>query len=494
MIRLPRFSLLAAIGAGLSGTASGTRDASSIEPAHLTVYSGGYEGLAGHGSGGFALIRQPLQPQVTAGANVVRYDTLPRTLDVGTVALQLPSGLRLSGQRYEFASAGRAALIQSAIGQTVTVEQFAGDSVLRETGVLLAGEDGLSLRLADGRVRLFGQYANIELPALPSGSQARPTLVWQIDSDRAGQPSLTLDYATGGLAWRAEYRIALTGETGCRLRLDGTALVVNRSGIGFRDARLTLVAGEPNQVREEVGGAEGRMRFAMAAAPAMAADQPQVTDSSEYHAYPLPRPVDLPDGSIQHLPLLTDAGETPCRRSYRTGNRDPIRVAVPMLYRDIGGDGPLPVTTRIDFDNDRRAGLGIPLPAGRARVFEADGALLGEVRLGHTAPGTPIELDLGEVFDLSSERSTLDFRIDRTGHILTERLQWTVRNGKSVPVQVRVEDVLPRWSDWEIIESEQGWDRVDAQQIAFDVMVPAEDKRIFSYTVRYRLPPDTRYP
>lgn len=47
-------------------------------------------------------------------------------------------------------------------------------------------------------------------------------------------------------------------------------------------------------------------------------------------------------------------------------------------------------------------------------------------------------------------------------------------------------ETLPRWSDWEIIESSVEATKKGANRVEFDVPVPANDEAVLTYTVRYR--------
>ena len=65
-----------------------------------------------------------------------------------------------------------------------------------------------------------------------------------MQADKTGDAGFELAYPMGGMAWRAEYLATLAPGDGCKLDFDGAALIANRSGAGFADAKLTLVAGE----------------------------------------------------------------------------------------------------------------------------------------------------------------------------------------------------------------------------------------------------------
>lgn len=466
----------------------------------LTIYSGDYEAVAGNGApaqAGYALVRERLQYPLQAGDNALVLDGLPHAIDAAGVTLHAGAGVRVAGQRYDFALPGQQALLQRALGKTVTVEQASGGTRQAYTGTLLAAGQGLTLALPDGRIKVLADYSSFELAERPPGLVAEPTLRWDVQAARAGAADFRLDYPTAGLAWRAEYRATLAEGSRCRLDLSAAAQVVNRSGTGFDAARLTLVAGEPRRTGAVAPAAKTMAMESMRMADAA----PQPEASGEYHAYRLPGTADLPDGSIRRVPLMADAAGVACERRYETQPAMGLwRPPTPIVEPGFGSTGPQPVRSLLEFDNRERTGLGRPLPAGRVRVFEADGdpgsspgqALLGEAAIGHTPAGETIELELGTAFDLSAERSREDFRLDRAARQMTETVAVALRNAKPQAAAVRVVEVLPRWSEWEIVEASAKWEKLDAQRVAFDVPVAASGETTVRYTVRYRWAPEQR--
>jgi hypothetical protein len=268
----------------------------------------------------------------------------------------------------------------------------------------------------------------------------------------------------------------------------GAAQVANRSGASFAQAAVTLVAGQPNVQRSV------QPQMMMAKASMEAADggvAPQA--SGEYHAYPLPGRVDLPDSSIQRVPLLAEAAGVACVRRYESqapwGDYRPPR---PLIEPDYGPAGEQPVMAMLEFANRKQQGLGVPLPAGRVRAFvrERDGAeaFLGEAMLEHTPSGREVRLPLGQAFDLTAERTRESFELEPDRHGMFETVRLTLRNAKAEAATVRVLEPLPRWHAWEVVDSSGPWHKSNAQTIAFDVAVPAGGEATVRYRVRYRWP------
>jgi len=471
----------------------------SMAPAHaapttLTVYSGDYDAVvqsdAAPGGPGFALFQSTVGFDLASGENAVRLGGLPAALDASSVRLRPRGEAAVRGQRFDFALAGQDALLQRAIGQTITVEQAVGDSRQSYTGVLLAAGNGLTLRLPDGRVKMLASYASFELATLPEGMVVEPTLAWDIRAGRAGRQDFSLDYATAGLAWRAEYQADLSGGAkACRMDLEGAAMVVNRSGADFTGVALTLVAGEPNRVAS--AGPEMMAKDTMMVRAEAALSAPSAQASGEYHAYRLPGTGALPQGSVQRLPLVDRAQGVACERRYETrAESGDWRPPQPMIDANFNSpSGEQPVIASLRFKNASQAGLGVPLPAGRVRVFDG-GNLLGEAVFGHTPANADVSLALGTVFDLTAERTREAFSVDRAGRQMEERISVLVRNAKTEAATVRVVEPLPRWSDWDIVASTVPAARKDAQSASFDLAVPAGGEARLTYTVRYRWAPD----
>src|SRR5690606_33406915 len=290
----------------------------------LTIYSGDYESLSGDtvaraGMPGYALIERPLHYSLKAGVNTVAANGLPRAMDVEAAQLRPESGgIALQSQRFVAPLSGTDEVIAQVIGQRIVVEHTAGNAKQSDTGVLLAANDGLTLALGDGRIKVIHNYDNF---SVVDGSKLVPQqaeLRWTVQADSAGDADFQLSYPMGGMAWRAEYRATLAdadaNATGCRLAMDGAAMVVNRAGVGFTNARLTLVAGAPARARGRPGMA---MRSSYAAADASAAkmeNMPSVRQSGEYHAYELPQSLTIANGVIERVPLFAQLPAVACER------------------------------------------------------------------------------------------------------------------------------------------------------------------------------------
>ena len=467
----------------------------------LTIYSGDYESVAqseaSAGGSGFALFESNIGFDLKSGDNDVSLGGLPQGMDSSSLVLRPGGGAKIRGQRFDFAIAGHDELLRRALGQTITVEHAIGNDRQTYSGQLMSAGNGLTLKLNDGRIKVLSNYASFELTRLPDGVVNEPTLRWSISSPSTKRENFALSYATAGLAWRAEYLVNARGfSKDCKMDIEGAAMVINRSGADFNNVMLTLVAGQPNRAPS----AEPEMM--VAAAPmarksmAMGDGAPAAEASGEYHAYKLPNTGSLAQGSVQRLPLVNPANNITCERRYETNySLGDWMPPYPIIDANYGaGDGQeLPVFATLRFKNSTAAGLGVPLPAGRVRIFDGKD-FLGEANISHTTANQNVALQVGTVFDLKSTRSREDFQIDRDARSMVERISITLINSKAHAATVRVSERLPRWSSWEMVSSSLPFEKRNAQTVSFDVPVAANSEITLNYTVRYRWAPDVKIP
>ena len=220
---------------------------------------------------------------------------------------------------------------------------------------------------------------------------------------------------------------------------------------------------------------------------------PQPRIAGEYHAYELPGTFDVVNASTERVPLFARLSGVTCERAYETtpeiGLWQPPQPMIDPGFNDQTGEQP--VKTTVSLENRKASGLGRALPAGRVRMFDGRD-FLGESRLGHTPEGAEIRLEVGTVFDLTAERERTAFRVDRAGRAMTESFAVSLKNAKDIEATVVVVEPVPRWSDWEIVESSVPAKKRDAQRAEFAVKVPAKGEARLTYTARYRWAPGVK--
>src|SRR5712691_3143184 len=174
-------------------------------------------------------------------------------------SLSHPGTLTLVEQNFDFDLLTPAKLLEKYVGRTVRVVRThpttGAESV--ETATVLAANNGVVLRIGD-RIET-GLPGRIVYDGVPANLRDRPTLVTELLSARAGAQTLELSYLSGGLSWKADYVAELNGADSA-LDLNGWVTLTNTSGTAYPSARLQLVAGDVNSVRDEMKLAASRVR------------------------------------------------------------------------------------------------------------------------------------------------------------------------------------------------------------------------------------------
>ena len=162
----------------------------------------------------------------------------------------------------------------------------------------------------------------------------------------------------------------------------------------------------------------------------------------------------------------------------------------PRTDRGLGATSNKKIDVYLRFQNNEENGLGVPLPAGKVRAYkqdDADGTLefIGEDVIDHTPKNEKVLIKLGQAFDVVGERTQTNYSMNSAGKTLTESFKIEIRNHKEISQKVIVKENLFRWTNWEITNKSQDFEKIDARTIHFEVVVPASGSQTVSYTVRY---------
>jgi hypothetical protein len=259
--------------------------------------------------------------------------------------------------------------------------------------------------------------------------------------------------------------------------LSGWVTLTNRSGAAYDNAKLQLVAGTVNRVRQQ----PAMMDMAVMAAPARA-KRAEVAQESlmDYHLYSFERPTSIADNQTKQLALLS-ASSIPVSREYLLAGND-------YYYRERYGQigQKLKPAVFVEFAN-KGGELGKPLPAGVVRVYAKDsqGAaqFVGEDKIEHTAKNETVKLKLGEAFDITADRTQSNYK-RIADNVVESSYRIELRNARDEVVTVRVQEPLP--GDWEMVQESHRHSKDSARVASWQVAVPAGGSSTLDYTVRVR--------
>ncbi|HLF14734.1 MAG TPA: DUF4139 domain-containing protein [Bacteroidota bacterium] len=444
-----------------------------------------------------SLIREERSVTLGTGVNYVVVPDIPSTIDGTSLhfrSLLDPAGVRILEQNYQYDLVSQAKLLEKYLGKEIefirlneeTKQEYTVKGKLLATG--FGGRGGVVAGI-NGKVEI-DPAGRMVLPSLPEGLILKPRLRWMVENSKAGSHKIELSYLAGGLSWSADY-VALLSKNDDRLDLTGWVTLSNNSGTAFMNAGLKLVAGDVNVVREAMA-LNGRMMMKSSLADA-AAPQFEQTELFEYKMYTLQRKTDLNPNETKQIELVSGRDVAAEKMFIYDGVADQWRYWWNNpSYRNqqtFGEASNTKVGTYVTFKNDKKRGLGIPLPKGKIRVYKLDEdgkeQFVGEDRIDHTPKDEEVRLYLGNAFDIVGERAQTDFKSMASGRVVEETIRIKIRNHKDEPVTVQVYEHPWRWNEWEITKKSTEFEKVDQSTIRFGVTVPKDGETVVTYTIRY---------
>jgi hypothetical protein len=429
-----------------------------------------------------ALVRDVRELRLSRGVGGLRFMDIAATVNPATVhfrSISEPSQLEVLEQNYEYDLLEPDKLLRKYVGRTVTLvrmRQQDGTTIPEEVTARLLSYNAAPVWQIGGEI-ITGMHADhVRFPELPENLFARPTLIWTLENRGTERHRVEAAYLAGKLSWAADY-VLNVGRDDKTADMDGWVTLNNGSGTAFPNARLQLVAGDVNRVRRELG----RMAVQERLADAAAAAAPMAQEAfSEYHLYTLGRRTTINNNQTKQVSLLDGTG-IPVRKRYVVEGQN-------FYYHNAHHPG-APIKDNVEvyyqFKNEERAGLGMPMPAGTVRVYQADSKggvqFVGEDRINHTPKDETLNLKIGNAFDVVAERNQIDFQKISTSTYEVE-FEITLRNHKAAPITVEVNE--PVGGTWRMIRSSHEWTKTAAWASQFVVPVAANGTSVLKYRVR----------
>jgi hypothetical protein len=431
-----------------------------------------------------ALIRDVRQLTLPTGGSTLRFADVAAAINPATVhfrSLTEPSALTVLEQNYEYDLLDPEKLLRKYVGRDITIvrdRQDGGTTRSEEVKArLLAYNNGPVWKI--GNEIVTGLRADqLRFPELPENLYSHPTLVWMLENAGAARHRVEASYLSGGLAWNADYVLTI-GRDDKAGDLAGWVTLKNQSGASYRNAKLQLIAGEVNRVAQKAQFVDrmARTMETVAAAPPMEQEA-----FSEYHLYTLQRRTSVNENETKQIALLTSPNVPVEKRFVVDGQAfyyrspaspgAPIKNDVKVFYR---------------FRNDERSGLGMPMPAGVVRVYQADSKggvqFAGEDRIEHTPKDETLDLHTGNAFDVVCERKQLDFRRLSASQFEME-FELTLRNHKDTAISVEVNE--PLGGDWDILSSTHKFVKTGAFAARFEIPVARDGTTVLKYRARVK--------
>ena len=429
-----------------------------------------------------ALVRDVRNLRIARGVSDLRFMDIAATVNPATVhfrSLSEPASVGVLEQNYEYDLLEPDKLLRKYVGRDVTLvrtRQEGGTTRQEEVKARLLSYNNAPVWQIGGEI-VTGMHAeHIRFPGLPDNLYVRPTLIWTLDNRGGASHRVEASYLASKLSWSADY-VLTVGRDDRAADLDGWVTLANGSGTAFTNASLQLVAGDLNRVRQVLGrlAAEEREGDVAASKAVMAQEA-----FSDYHLYTLGRKTTINNNQTKQVSMIGGTGVPVLKRYVVDGQsfyyHNAQRPGVPL--KDV-------VQVFYQFKNEERAGLGVPMPSGVVRVYQADSKggvhFVGEDRIAHTPKDETLNLKIGHAFDVVAERNQTDWE-KIAGATYEVEYEISLRNHKTVPVSIEVNE--PIGGSWRMLRASHQWQKTAAWAARFTVPVAAGGTSALNYRVR----------
>jgi hypothetical protein len=412
------------------------------------------------------VVKDVREINLKSGLSTISITDVAKLIDPTSVHIKLDGEVIEQNYQYDLVSLDK--ILQKYVDKEISLVSEANELV---EGKLLSAMGGqIVLEKKDGGLLMIPSVNKyrFSVGSLPEGLITKPTLVWQLNSNKSGNQDVKISYQTQGMNWHAEY-VAVLNTDDTKLDLNSWVSVDNNSGTTFKNAKLKLVAGDVNRVQDNRRLYKGREQMDMVMSEA-AAPQFEEKEFFEYHIYNLQRPTTLAQNETKQISLF-ESQNVDANKKY--------------FYRSTGYNTNGKINVIVEFSNKEEQNLGVPMPKGKVRVYKSDGEsieFVGEDLIDHTPKNETVKLKIGDAFDILAEEKQVNHK-KITTRVYEQDFEVKIKNRKNEKVTVEVERYLGL--NWEILSSSLEYKKKNAQTITFQVPVKKDDETILTYKVRY---------
>ncbi len=316
----------------------------------------------------------------------------------------------------------------------------------------------------------------------PDIELARPVEVVVRSTDSRPRPLEAL-YTTDRMSWRARYDVTVRGDVANHLEplsvdLDGRYYISNGLARTFESARV-VVRG-PDVPLIDASPARNPRGFLALDEDSPLADlwRARPPTARPPQVYAVPDAATLHGGQVTAIRFVSARRMAADRVYVLDSDEIPLSAAA----------NPRPLRQWLSLRNERRAGLGIPLPPGVATVVAGAGraSIRQDALLNHTPAGGRLRVDLGPSAAVLGARRSMGRNVAKSG-FTEETVELRIVNQLPSAVRVEVVERPPVPLAWDVVRSSRPYE-VIARRIQLELNVPARSEERITYTVRLTEP------
>ncbi len=378
--------------------------------------------------GGYALVSETRRVQLPAGLSELRFEGVTSGI-VPQSAIVTGLGNAVLEKNRDARLLSPGALIDAHLGERVmlrrtsraTGEVRVQDAIVRSSGqgVVVQTERGFEA------LRCTGLSETLIARQVPADLSAKPTLSVLVRSPQPVETEVTLSYISNNFDWQADY-VAELSDDGRRVDLFAWLTLANGDETGLADASTQAVAGKLNWQRVGVPQGEARAIRLDCWPSQRTSDIPEEGEEIVVTGYriqssaaapppPPPPPPQAERGGSDEVAMIAEEERLGDVRLYRVPeavtvaarsqkqvallSQTGVSVETVLRLRPGQYELELPFERLLVTRNDKKKGLGLPLPSGGVALFADHGGrriLVGEGRIDDHTIGEKVEIHVGQ--------------------------------------------------------------------------------------------------
>ena len=379
-----------------------------------------------------AFVNDTRQIEVAKGKQKLVYEGVPSSVITQSVVPTF-TGIqtRLYSQNYIYDLISLSSMLKNSINKEIDFYTN-GENPRLSHGVLLCASPVMVQEQSTGSIYTLNAATQVIFSKIPETMITKPSLVWNMETAKAGTLNIDLKYLASGISWKSDYVLNLQKDV---LDLTGWITVKNNSGVAYQNADITCLAGDIHKVNTL--GQDKRMYKTK---ELVMADMPVVKEESfsGYHIYKIPFRETIANKQQKQINFI-DKKEI-AYTQYGIANNS---------YFENYGEQKLTFANTIQFENTKANHLGIALPAGVVRMYQKDSNkethFIGEERVHNIPEDENVTLTIGTLFDAVGEKSITKF-VAKKGYRNVETT-YDIRNQGKEPLVLKIKELIPAYGE-----------------------------------------------
>ena len=309
-----------------------------------------------------------------------------------------------------------------------------GENPRLSKGILLSQAPVMIKEEHTNKIYTLNSGTQVIFSKVPETMITKPSLVWNMETQKAGTLDIDLKYLTKGISWKSDYVLNLKKDV---LDLVGWITVKNDSGVAYNNAQISCLAGDINKAQEEAQRGS-RMYKSKSVHMMMPRDEVAQEAFSGYHIYKIPFRETIANKQQKQISFI-DKKEIAYNQYGVASNN----------YFENYGEEKLTFLNTIKFKNTKENNLGIALPSGVVRMYQKDNSdethFIGEERVHNIPEDENVTLTIGTLFDVAGEKTITKYVARK--HYRNVETTYTIRNQGKETLVLKLKEHIPTYGD-----------------------------------------------